>query len=105
MPSRGEAGWQGARLPWPPRLRYGTGAWVFVFPLGMYSMAGQVLGTAAKLPLIQHVGAAAVWPATAAWALTALTMTAAALARRRSGRTEPGATAPARALVAVREHR
>lgn len=87
----------------PPRPRYGTGARVFGFPLGMYSMAGQVPGTAAKLPLIQHAGAAAGWPATAAWALTALTMTAAALARRRGGRTQPGATAPAWALVAVRE--
>jgi len=63
-----------ARLPRPVRPRYGTGGWVFVFPLGMYATAGLALGTAAHVPLIHHIGAVAVWPATAAWALTATAM-------------------------------
>ena len=45
-----------ARLPRPPRLRYGTGGWVFVFPLGMYATAGLTLGAVARMPLIHHVG-------------------------------------------------
>ena len=52
------------------RPRYRPEAWAIVFPLGMYAMAGLRLGTAARLPLIHHIGAAAVWPAAAAWALT-----------------------------------
>jgi len=105
-----------ARLPRPPRLRYATGGWAFVFPLGMYATAGLTLGAVARMPLIHHVGAVAVWPAAAAWAVTACAMGAAAHARReraaggresvpgrpagalghhRGGQTEPAATAPA----------
>jgi tellurite resistance protein TehA-like permease len=69
-----------ARLPRPPRLRYGTGGWVFVFPLGMYAAAGLALGAVAGAPLLHHVGAVAVWPAVAAWAVTAFAMGAAAVA-------------------------
>ncbi len=91
-----------ARLPRPLRLRYGTGGWVFVFPLGMYATAGLTLGAVAKLPLLHHVGAAAVWPAAAAWALTAFAMASAARAGRRAGRAEPGvmARAPAPGVTA-----
>jgi tellurite resistance protein TehA-like permease len=81
------------RLPRPVRLRYGSTAWMAVFPLGMYAMAGMVLGAAARLPLVHHIGAVAVWPAAAAWALTTVAL-ATTLGRRRGGRAEPGATAP-----------
>jgi len=104
-----------ARLPRPPRLRYATGGWVFVFPLGMYAAAGLTVSAVAGVPLIHDVGAVAVWPAVAAWAATAAAMGTAALARRgraagrrgapgrpagvpgqhQRGRTEPEVTAPA----------
>ena len=58
---------------WP---RYRPEAWTVVFPLGMYAMATLELGTAAEVPLIQGIGAVAVWPATAAWVLVAITMAA-----------------------------
>ena len=70
------AGYSAARLPRPPRLRYGTGGWVFVFPLGMYATAGLALGAVAGVPLIHRVGTVAVWPAVAAWAVTAFAMAA-----------------------------
>ena len=79
----------------PARLRCGAGGWVFVFPLGMYATAGLVLGPAARVPLIHHIGAVAVWPAAAAWARTATAMAAtAARTARRAGRAEPEATGP-----------
>ena len=78
-----------ARLPRPLRLRYGTGGWVFVFPLGMYATAGLTLGAVAGVPLLHHVGAAAVWPAVAAWAVTAFVMGAVALSPRQP-RSSPG---------------
>lgn len=93
-----------ARLPHPPRLRYGTGGWVFVFPLGMYATAGLTLGPVAGVALVHHIGAVAVWPAVAAWAVTAFAMIAAAFPRRDRGpgraaaQIEPGATAPVPAL-------
>ncbi|HET7243819.1 MAG TPA: hypothetical protein VFJ07_03220 [Streptosporangiaceae bacterium] len=74
------AAFSAARLPRPLRLRYGTGGWVFVFPLGMYATAGPALGAVAGVPLLHHVGAVAVWPAVAAWAVTAFAIGAAALA-------------------------
>lgn len=69
--------------PWP---RYWPGMWVVVFPLGMYSMAGQQFGAAAGLPLVRHIGAAAVWAAVAAWTLTFAAMAAAPLIRRKEWR-------------------
>jgi hypothetical protein len=87
----------------PPRYR--VAGWMVVFPLGMYATAGLVLGTAVRLPLIHHIGAVAVWPAAAAWALTTIAMAAAALTRRRVGRAEPGTAAPARRRVALLRHR
>jgi tellurite resistance protein TehA-like permease len=67
----------------PVRPRYRPQAWAVVFPLGMYAMAGLRLGAAARLPLIQQIGAAAVWLAAAAWAVTFITMAASPFTRRR----------------------
>jgi tellurite resistance protein TehA-like permease len=65
------------RRPFPGRWpRYRPEAWTVVFPLGMYAMASLELGRAAGVPLIHGLGTAAVWPATAAWALVATTMAA-----------------------------
>lgn len=81
------------RLARPPRLRYGTGGWVFVFPLGMYATAGLTLGAVADVSLLHHVGAVAVWPAAVAWATTAFAMVTAPLARH-GDPAPPGTTAP-----------
>lgn len=62
-----------AALTFPRRIRsprYQPGLWVIVFPLGMYAAASLQLATATRFPLAHHIGAVAVWPATAAWALT-----------------------------------
>jgi len=49
-------------------LRYETSLWSLVFPLGMYAVAGIDLGRADHLPLVQTIGAAWAWVATAVWA-------------------------------------
>jgi tellurite resistance protein TehA-like permease len=64
-------------------LRYRMDLWMVVFPVGMYATAGMRLGTAAGLPLIRAIGAAAAWPAAAAWALAFTAMIGSPLARRR----------------------
>jgi tellurite resistance protein TehA-like permease len=51
----------------PPR--YEAGWWSIVFPLGMYAAAGHDLGTADHLDIVAAIGAGAIWPALAAWAL------------------------------------
>jgi len=95
-----------ARRPRPLRPRYSPGAWVVVFPLAMYAMAGLRLGPVAGMPAIQRAGAAAGWAAAAVWALTSAAAlisaagpAAAALAHRRRGRGDrapggPGDGAP-----------
>jgi tellurite resistance protein TehA-like permease len=70
----------------PVRLRYRGDMWTVVFPLGMYALAGLQLGTAARLPLIGHIGAVAVPCATAAWALTFIGLAASPLDRRHDSR-------------------
>jgi len=57
-------------------LRYCSDLWMIVFPADMYATAGMQFGMAAALPLIQRIGTAAAWPATAAWALTFAAMIA-----------------------------
>lgn len=80
----------------PARPRYRPQAWAIVFPLGMYAMAGLQLGTAARLPLIHHIGAAAVRPAAAAWAVTFTAMVTSPLTRQRhSAHTKATHLAPA----------
>ena len=49
-------------------LRYETSLWSLVFPLGMYAVAGIDLGLADHLPLVQTIGSAWAWVATAVWA-------------------------------------
>jgi tellurite resistance protein TehA-like permease len=59
-----------ARFPRPlSRPRFSPLAWVVVFPLGMYAVAGLELGTVAGLPWMHRIGAVAVWPAAAVWVL------------------------------------
>jgi tellurite resistance protein TehA-like permease len=57
-------------------LRYETELWSMVFPLGMYSVASQVFGRTAGLPLLHLVAAAEAWLALLVWALTFLSMLA-----------------------------
>jgi tellurite resistance protein TehA-like permease len=59
--ARSRAGW---RDPW--------GRWSFVFPLGMYAVAGQVVGRAAGLEPLAHLGRICFFVALAAWAVTAV---------------------------------
>jgi tellurite resistance protein TehA-like permease len=73
----------------PVRLRYRTDLWTVVFPLGMYAMAGLQLGSAARLPLVHHIGAVAVPAAAVAWALTFIGLAASPFTRRR-GRDDRG---------------
>ncbi len=51
-------------------LRYEAPLWSVIFPLGMYGVAGQYLGRADHLPIVEAVGADESWVALAAWALT-----------------------------------
>lgn len=97
-----------------PRPRYRPQVRAIVFPLGMYAMAGLRLGTAARLPLIHHIGAAAVWPAAAAWVLTFAAMAASpghppargrrqkTAARQQKAPSRPGRASP-RNITTVRQ--
>lgn len=58
-------------------LRYETGLWSIVFPLGMYSVAGMVLGGADGLPFVGFVGREWCWVALTSW----LAVAASGLAR------------------------
>lgn len=55
-------------------LRYQPTLWSFVFPMGMYAVAGIYLGQADDLPLVEAVGRAWFWAALAAWTATAVGM-------------------------------
>lgn len=55
-------------------LRYEATLWSFVFPMGMYAVAGIYLGRADRLPVVEAVGSAWFWVAFAAWACTAVAM-------------------------------
>jgi tellurite resistance protein TehA-like permease len=70
----------------PVRPRYRGDMWTVVFPLGMYALAGLQLGTAARLPLAGHIGAAAVPCATVAWALTFIGLATSPLDRRHASK-------------------
>jgi tellurite resistance protein TehA-like permease len=62
-----------------PRPKYDPSAWMLVFPLGMYSTAGQQLGAAASLYPVRLVGQISAWPAAAAWLTVLAAMVAAPL--------------------------
>ena len=78
-------------------LRYEPALWSVVFPLGMYGVAGQTLGTADHLPIVAGIGAWEEWVALAAWALAFVAMLAHLLSRPTSAApAEPsGPTGPA----------
>lgn len=80
-----------AQGPW--RARYRPSEWAVVFPLGMYAIASLQLASTAGLPLSGHIGAAAVWVAAGAWALTFGAMLAAPFSRS-AGRERPAARRP-----------
>ncbi|MFB4308483.1 tellurite resistance/C4-dicarboxylate transporter family protein [Actinomadura sp. GTD37] len=50
-------------------LRYEATLWSIVFPLGMYGVAGQYLGQADSLPIVEAIGTHETWVALAAWTL------------------------------------
>ena len=51
-------------------VRYDSALWGMVFPLGMYGIAGEYLGRADSLPLVQTIGADETWVAFVVWTLT-----------------------------------
>jgi tellurite resistance protein TehA-like permease len=53
-------------------LRYETGLWAMVFPLGMYAVASMDLGQADRLPVVTAVGSWFLWIAAAAWIAVAV---------------------------------
>lgn len=55
-------------------LRYQSTLWSFVFPMGMYAVAGIYLGQADHLPLVETIGRWWFWVALATWAGTAIGM-------------------------------
>ncbi len=55
-------------------LRYETGHWSIVFPLGMYSVASMHFGAEAGLPLVLWLGVGGTWVAGAAWVIVAVSM-------------------------------
>lgn len=57
-------------------LRYEPALWSFVFPLGMYGVAGHYLGLADHLGIVTDIGHDETWVALAAWALTFAAMLA-----------------------------
>ena len=71
-------------------LRYDPGLWSMVFPLGMYCVASEALGTALHVSWLVSAGRAGTWVAFAAWAVVFAAMLA-SLARL--GRAQPGSPA------------
>lgn len=55
-------------------LRYEPTLWSMVFPLGMYGVAGQYLGAADHLPIVEGIGRSEIWVALAVWAVTFVAM-------------------------------
>jgi tellurite resistance protein TehA-like permease len=65
------------------RPGYHPSSWVIVFPLGMYAAASWQLGSATGLAVVREIGEVAVWPAAAAWTVTAAGLTVALASRAR----------------------
>jgi tellurite resistance protein TehA-like permease len=55
-------------------LTYQATLWSIIFPLGMYAVAGIVLGRADHLPWVERIGAGWLWVAAAAWVATFVAM-------------------------------
>jgi tellurite resistance protein TehA-like permease len=66
-------------------MRYESGLWSIVFPLGMYSVASMHFGGVARLPALVGIGTAGTWIAGLAW----LVVTAAMIASLRTRRIAP----------------
>ncbi len=62
-------------------LRYESGLWSIVFPLGMYSAASLYYGDVAELSIVHSIGTVGTWVAAAAWLIVAALMGAAAFRR------------------------
>jgi tellurite resistance protein TehA-like permease len=77
----GYAALVGCELRWP-RPRYDVRRWATVFPMGMTAAASFAVGTTERLAALTVVGHVLLWPALAAWALTAAGATRARLSRR-----------------------
>lgn len=60
----------GCELRWP-RWRYDVRRWATVFPMGMTAAASFAVGRTERLPALAVVGHVLLWPALAAWVLTA----------------------------------
>ena len=76
-------------------LRYELGLFSIVFPLGMYAVASQALGTAEHLGVIAGIGHGELWVAVAAWVIVFAWMLVAGLRGLRSprGHDRPAAAA------------
>jgi tellurite resistance protein TehA-like permease len=61
--------WRHLRRHWP--LRYEPALWSAVFPLGMYSVATQSFGKAARIAFMAPLARVMLWIAVAAWVLVA----------------------------------
>lgn len=55
-------------------LKYEPTLWSIVFPVGMYGVAGQYLGQADHLPIVEGIGRAEMWVALAVWATVFVAM-------------------------------
>ncbi len=64
--------WRHVRHRYP--LRYEATLWSIIFPLGMYGVGSQFLGTVDGLPIVHSIGFVESWIAFAAWALTFVVM-------------------------------
>ncbi|MGW3046118.1 tellurite resistance/C4-dicarboxylate transporter family protein [Kitasatospora sp. NPDC001159] len=67
-------------------LRYETGLWSLVFPVGMYGFATRQLGHATGTSWLTAIGAGEAWVALAVWALVFLAMLASAIRAWAAGR-------------------
>lgn len=77
--------WRHAIRKYP--LRYETGLWGLVFPIGMYGVASHQLGSAIDVPWLARFGGDEGWVAAAVWLVVFLAMLAARRRVSRSSRT------------------
>ena len=73
--------WRHTKHRWP--LRYETGLWSVVFPLGMYSVATLSFGKAAHLGFMHPLARVMIWVAVAAWVVVAASPAVQALWHRK----------------------
>ncbi len=78
-------------------LAYQPALWSIVFPLGMYAQASMRLGSAAQLPIVEHIGRAWTWLAVGVWLVVFVGMCL-ALTRRAWRHLHPPSAAAAPAV-------